>query len=168
MNKKPDGKQLEDPGRRRVMRWIWGGALLGVCGEFVWLVVSFLRPRPAAAREKSLALFEAGPVETFAPDTVTAFPSARFYLARLEDGGFLALKRECTHLGCALPWSRSRGLFVCPCHASVFDITGEVLQAPAARPLDLHVVRIENGVVRVDLSRTIRRGEFRQSQVARV
>jgi cytochrome b6-f complex iron-sulfur subunit len=99
--------------------------------------------------------------------TVTAFPAGRFYLARLTDGGFLALGRECTHLGCTVPWSRSEGLFVCPCHASTFDITGQVLGPPATRPLDLLAVRIENGVVKVDPVQRTRRGEFRADQVVR-
>ena len=37
-------------------------------------------------------------VENFAPGSVTAFVSGRFYLARLEDGGFLALSR--TYMAC--------------------------------------------------------------------
>ena len=40
----------------------------------------------------------------------------------LEDGGFLALHRQCTHLGCTVPWVPARQAFVCPCHASAFDI----------------------------------------------
>ena len=168
MTEQSDSKHFADPGRRRLLRWIWSGALLAILAEFVWLLTSFLRPRPAPATDASAALFEAGPVDSLDPGSVTAFPTARFYLARLEDGGFLALKRECTHLGCAIPWSESRSQFVCPCHASVFDITGNVLQAPASRPLDLYTVRIENGVVRVDLSKVIRRSVYRESQVVRV
>ena len=101
----------------------------------------------------------------FEPGSVTAFPAGKFYLARLEEGGFLAMHRECTHLGCTVPWSRSEGRFVCPCHASTFDIAGRVLGAPAPRPLDLLAVRIENGIVKVEAGHRIRRTEFRPDQV---
>jgi cytochrome b6-f complex iron-sulfur subunit len=107
----------------------------------------------------------AGPLERFEPNSVTAFPRGKFYLARLENGGFLALSRVCTHLGCTVPWSEEEGRFVCPCHSSSFDITGTVLGPPAPRPLDLYPVRIENGVVKVDTRRPLRRGWFDPSQV---
>jgi cytochrome b6-f complex iron-sulfur subunit len=98
---------------------------------------------------------------------VTAFPEGRFYLARLADGGFLALHRECTHLGCTVPWIAEEDRFVCPCHASSFDLTGNVLSPPAPRPLDIFPVRIENDIVKVDLTRTIKRDGFAISQVVR-
>jgi cytochrome b6-f complex iron-sulfur subunit len=109
----------------------------------------------------------AGPVEQFEPGSVTAFPAGRFYLSRLTDGGFLAVSRECTHLGCTVPWIEDEGRFVCPCHASAYDIRGDVLSPPAPRALDLHPVRIENGIVKVDTGRTLKRRAFEASQVAR-
>jgi cytochrome b6-f complex iron-sulfur subunit len=136
---------------------------LAALGELVWVAAGFLRPRRrvgAASR-----LFIAGPAADFEPGTVTAFPAGRFYLARLDSGGFLALHRECTHLGCSVPWSQEDGRFACPCHASAFDITGQVLRPPAPRPLDLFEVRIENGIVKVDRSRRIRRQAYDPSQV---
>ena len=154
------------PPRRRLLSWIWGGLAAALGGEIAWIVASFMRPRaspPAAAA----ALVVAGPVDRFASGSVTAFPGGRFYLARLADGGFLALDRTCTHLGCTVPWNAEAACFACPCHASTFDITGAVLAPPAPRPLDLYPVRIENGVVKVDTSRRERRRSFLPSQVAR-
>jgi cytochrome b6-f complex iron-sulfur subunit len=55
--------------------------------------------------------------------------------------------------------------FICPCHASVYDIRGEVVSAPAPRPLDLYHVFIENNIVKVDPNRVIKRGVFRPEQV---
>ena len=86
---------------------------------------------------------------------------------RLEDGGFLALYRKCTHLGCTVPWVADRERFACPCHASVFDVRGDVLSPPAPRPLDLFPVRIENGIVKVDTRTPQRREAFDPSQVVR-
>jgi len=42
-----------------------------------------------------------------------------------------------------------------------------VLSQPAPRPLDLHPVRIENGIVKVDTGRTVKRSSFESSQAAR-
>ena len=151
-------------GRRTFLVWLWAVLGLAAQGEFLWVGLSILRPRgKAGAAEDDLVV--CGRIEDFEPGSVTAFPAGKFYLARLEEGGFLALHRECTHLGCTVPWSRAEGLFVCPCHASTFDIAGRVLGAPAPRPLDLLQVRIENGVVKVATGRRIRRTEFRPDQV---
>lgn len=144
--------------------WLWLAGLAVV--EGVWVTTAILRPR-RKPRVNDVEIVVAGPVEGFEPGSVTAFPAGRFYLSRLDDGGFLALSRTCTHLGCTVPWSGEAGRFVCPCHASSFDIRGEVLSPPAPRALDLHPVRIENGIVKVDVSTTVTRRAFAASQVTR-
>jgi cytochrome b6-f complex iron-sulfur subunit len=149
--------------RRSFLGWLWTGLGLVVLAEIVWVAVAFLKPRRRQADEAT-GILVCGPESDFEPGSVTAFPAGKFYLARLADGGFLALHRECTHLGCTVPWSRDEQRFVCPCHASTFDITGAVSGPPAPRPLDLLAVRIENGIVKVDTRRRIRRGEFRPEQ----
>lgn len=160
------GRKKPTP-RRRVLGWAWGGLLSLLAAEVAWIAGSFLRPRASRAADDASTVV-AGPVDGFALDSVTAFPDGRFYLVRLPDGGFLALDRTCTHLGCTVPWNRETGRFECPCHASSFDITGAVLAPPAPRPLDLYRVRIENGKVKVDTGRRERRQAFRPDQVARV
>ena len=153
--------------RRRLLSWLWGGLATAFAAEVTWIATAFLRPREVASRDASSVVL-AGPAEQFEPGTVTAFPGGKFYLARLEDGGFLAFSRICTHLGCTVPWIAEDGRFECPCHASQFDITGAVLNPPAPRPLDLFAVRIENGLVKVDTDHTIRRDTFEPSQAVRI
>ena len=133
-----------------------------------WIAVSALAPR----RRKSPlpdgpGVVVAGPVGRFEPGSVTAFAGGRFYLVRLEDGGFLAVNRKCTHLGCSVPWNAEQQRFACPCHASAFDIRGDVVNAPAPRPLDLFRVAIEDSMVKVDTGQVIRRHSFEPDQVAR-
>jgi cytochrome b6-f complex iron-sulfur subunit len=153
--------------RRRFLWKIWLGLGAVALLELIWLVLDFLRPGKARPEELLAAILVAGPVDRFEPGSVTAFPRGKFYLARLEDGGFLALSRECTHLGCTVPWVEEEGRFVCPCHASAFSLRGEVLSPPAPRPLDLYAVRIENGIVKVDVSRTMKRQAFEAAQAVR-
>lgn len=154
------------PGRRSFLRLAWIGVGAAALAEAAWIVAAFLKPRKAAPKGP-VALVVAGPSDSFAPGTVTAFPAGKFYLVRLADGGFLALHRQCTHLGCSVPWDEATSRFVCPCHASVFDLRGDVLGPPAPRPLDLFAVRIENGIVKVDASLPIRRSAFDPSQATR-
>jgi cytochrome b6-f complex iron-sulfur subunit len=137
--------------------------------ETGWIAASFVGSRRRrASTGEGTGVQVAGPVERFEPASVTAFREGEFYLARLKDGGFLALHRKCTHLGCTVPWIKDEQRFTCPCHASAFDIRGEVLDAPAPRALDLFAVRIENGIVKVDTTKLIRRSSFESHQVTRV
>lgn len=167
--KKPEPKTVEErneapSSRRSFVLKIWFGLGGLVLFEYIWMLVSFLRPRKKSTLEDD-AVVIAGPIEQFDKGSVTAFQKGRFYLARLDDGGFLALYRECTHLGCTVPWVDEEKRFVCPCHASAYDIRGEVLSPPAPRALDLYAVRIENGIVKVDTSRAINRQSFDVTQV---
>ncbi len=156
--------QPASPHRRAFLGRLWKGLGLLAALEAVAVVVAFLSPRKEQAG-KGAALVVAGPVAEFTPASVRPFPAARFYLVRLADGGFLALSSTCTHLGCTVPWSDATRTFPCPCHASTFDLRGEVLSPPAPRALDLFPVVIEAGLVKVDTSRRIERSRFEPTQV---
>ena len=143
------------------------GSLAGL--EAGWIAATFLGPRRSPAfQDDGDGVRIAGPVERFEPGSVTAFRDGEFYLARLKDGGFLALHRKCPHLGCTVPWVPDEQRFACPCHSSAFDIHGDVLSAPAPRPLDLFPVRIESGIVKVDTTTPVRRATFESHDVTRV
>jgi cytochrome b6-f complex iron-sulfur subunit len=153
-------------GRRSFLAKIWLGLGIVAVAEGFWVVISFLRPRRSRIEEDGLGrIVEAGSTDSFEPGTVKAFPRGSFYLARLEDGGFLALSCKCTHLGCTVPWVQAEDSFVCPCHASTFDITGAVLSGPASRSLDMCRVFIENNIVKVDTRKNIKRTGFKENQV---
>jgi cytochrome b6-f complex iron-sulfur subunit len=152
--------------RRSFLNKLWIGLGLVAVAEVVAVVFSFLRSNKSKPRGiDSQAMVTAGAVNKFEANSITAFVRGRFYLARLEDGGFLALSSKCTHLGCTVPWVEKEMKFACPCHGSAFDITGNVIHSPAPRPLDIYPIVIENDVVKVDTSKPVKRNEFRAEQV---
>lgn len=157
-----------DPGRRKFLTRLLAGLGIVASLQAAWIAVSTLGSRRRTAEANDGGVIEAGPVGRFANRSVTPFPENEFYLVRLEDGGFLALHRKCTHLGCSVPWLPDEERFACPCHASAFDMRGAVLSSPAPRPLDLLPVAIENGRVLVDTTNRLRRTAFEPEQVARV
>ena len=72
------------------------------------------------------------------------------YVIAQEDGSYLALSSECTHLKCTVELDGAR--IVCPCHGSTFDRGGRVLVGPAERPLDRYPPRLgEDGVLEIVL-----------------
>lgn len=155
-------------GRRRVLRTLWKILGLLAVAEFIGIIVAFVWPRKKQVAENVFGgMVTAGGTESFDPGSVTAFRTGQFYLARLPDGGFLALSRKCTHLGCTVVWSAEDKRFVCPCHASVFDIRGDVVRSPASRALDYFPVIIENDVVKVDTAKALKRNRFQVSQATR-
>lgn len=134
--------------------------------ELTAVGAAFLRRGKAAPDlQKDTNIVQCGHVDQYSRGTVTAFVRGRFYLTRLDDGGFLALSRKCTHLGCTVPWVEGEKRFVCPCHASVFDITGQVVNAPAPRALDLYTLAIENNIITVDTRQPLRRNGFKKDQL---
>jgi cytochrome b6-f complex iron-sulfur subunit len=157
-----------EPSRRSFLNKLWIALGFVALAEIITVALTFFRSNKSKVREAdSNAMVTAGQVDKFETNSVTAFVRGRFYLARLKDGGFLALSRKCTHLGCTVPWVEKEMKFVCPCHASAFDITGEVINSPAPRPLDIYPIVIENNVVKVDTSKPIKRDQFEVSQVVR-
>ncbi len=160
-----EGSEREGQTRREFLgtAWRWLGLL--AAAEFGVVLGAYLWPRKGSEGKETARIVEAGPVADFTPSSVTPFPQGRFYLVRLADGGFLALSSKCSHLGCTVPWNEQSKTFPCPCHASVFDMTGEVRNPPAPRPLDLLPVTIEGGVVKVDTGKHVQRQKFDASQV---
>ncbi len=109
----------------------------------------------------------AGKMDDFAVNTVTKVADGKFYLARIPEG-FLALYWKCVHLGCTVPWSppEDPGRFHCPCHGSVYEITGQKVAGPAPRSLDLMDIEItEDGLVVVDTGKITKRLDYDPSQV---
>ncbi len=153
------------PGRRNFLNKLWAatGLLAGL--ESVAVLGSYLFwGKGKAAPRATKRLIEAGPADSFLPGSVTAFRGGRFYLSRLDDGGYIALSLRCTHLGCSILWEEKEKRFVCPCHASAFDINGSVRNAPAPKALDYYPVVIENGVVKVDVGTIRQRARFEKNQ----
>ena len=143
--------------------WIGLGAIAGI--EVLGISINFLIHSSKNANKDLSSYVIVGNVDDFKPNSVTPFRSGRFYLSRLSDGGFLAMSLKCTHLGCSVGWNESENRFVCPCHSSSFELNGNVLSPPAPSALDLLPIFIENGIVKVNPKKPIKRKRFSNSQV---
>jgi len=159
-------ESTQQSSRRSFLNILWIGLGFVALVEFISVVIAYLFPRRRKIKTGDFeTIIDVGPAEKFLLDSVTAFVRGKFYLARLKDGGFLALSRKCTHLGCTIPWLSEEKKFICPCHSSEFDIRGEVLSPPAPRALDVYRVFIENNIIKVDIGKRIKRSEFQTEHV---
>jgi Rieske Fe-S protein len=62
-----------------------------------------------------------------------------------KDVPYIAFSGKCPHLGCGYKWRQHKVLgqvFLCPCHLSIYDAAGKVLDGPAPRPLDALPLKI--------------------------
>lgn len=63
-----------------------------------------------------------------------------------KDVPYVAFSGKCPHLGCGYKWRNvpklGKEIFLCPCHLSIYDASGKVLDGPAPRPLDPVPIRI--------------------------
>lgn len=59
-----------------------------------------------------------------------------------------AYSRRCTHQGCTVgPFAGGRS--TCPCHGSVYDTAGSVVNGPAPAPLPQYTTSLENDVLTI-------------------
>ncbi len=142
-----------------------GAAALGALAMLEIAAAGLIFLEPRSLEGEFGGVVTAGPADSFPPGSITEFPAGRFFLIRAEDGGYLAVYRRCTHLGCSVSWEPSQNQFVCPCHGSHFDNVGDVVNPPAPRALDTFNILIEDGVVKVDTSKPRTRDEFEASQL---
>jgi len=62
-----------------------------------------------------------------------------------QAGDLVVFSPICPHLGCGFRWNAEDHKFHCPCHGSVYDVTGKVLAGPAPRSLDVLPSKVEQG-----------------------
>ena len=78
--------------------------------------------------------FTIGKPDDFPQISVTKLKARRVFIVRTGNI-FQAISVVCTHLGCAVEFSKAKGIFECPCHGSKYYRTGENFAGPAPRPL---------------------------------
>jgi len=72
-------------------------------------------------------------------------PKEQCLLVRTSEDNYVAYSQKCTHLSCAVYYSREDNQLICPCHNGRFSIRdGAVIQGPPTRALP-HVILERKG-----------------------
>jgi cytochrome b6-f complex iron-sulfur subunit len=155
-------ESLEAEQRRRVRRRLWfrwiGWGTIGVLlAQWSLGFVGFFTPKRLGAFGGSVS---AGVAGDFKVGDVKVIREGKFYVTRVPEG-FFALYWKCPHLGCTVPWApqdpamggppdsgdtafTDKGRFKCPCHGSIYNRYGQIIQGPAPRPMDRFPLKIDS------------------------
>ena len=143
--------------RRKFFGWVIA-TVTGIIGISVGVPLASYVISPALTRRKT-SWAEVGPtgsLRTGEPEeleyagtvkdgwrTITAKKAV--WAVKQPDGEVVVFSPICPHLGCGFRWDAGDKAFKCPCHGSVYDVTGKVLAGPAPRSLDVLSSKVEQG-----------------------
>jgi nitrite reductase/ring-hydroxylating ferredoxin subunit len=128
--------------RRQLIKFLTLTSLGMFAGNMWILIRSWLRRNQTYPRLEIAQLGEisVGGVKLF------RFPNIRdqCLLVRTGEDDYVAYSQKCTHLSCAVYYSREEDQLICPCHNGRFSIRdGAVIQGPPTRALPRVVLEQE-------------------------
>ncbi len=128
--------------RRRFLKMIL--AFLGSITffSFVFSFLKYLTALPARATASNKISIRKNEIASGDAKTVV-YQNAPAIIINRPDKGFIALSLICTHLGCVVEFNKSRQKLVCPCHAGMYDLEGNVISGPPPKPLTAIPLKIE-------------------------
>lgn len=127
--------------RRGFLKFLTSILGLSAAGAFAYPLFRFLLPIESGIKAKKLIIPKSDiPVNTTKDLMIGPSPGI---IINMKDKGFLAFSKVCTHLGCLVKFDKDRQLFICPCHAGVFDLEGNVVSGPPPQPLQKFAVKVE-------------------------
>ena len=119
--------------RRTMLKTSFGILGTTTLVSFLYPLGKFLSPLPSKAGGQKV-IINKSEIPPGSAKEIT-FNNAPCIVIHRRVEGFIALSRECTHLGCLVGWDKYKNELVCPCHAGVFNVEGQVVSGPAPRPL---------------------------------
>ena len=109
--------------------------------SFVYPLVRFLAPPGIEAKAQELILRKVDVPVGAAKNIV--FNNTPAIIFNNKDKGYVALSKVCTHLGCIVEYNSEKNSLICPCHAGIFDLQGNVRSGPPPKSLTRIPVRVE-------------------------
>jgi cytochrome b6-f complex iron-sulfur subunit len=75
----------------------------------------------------------------------------KIIVANTGNDVFVALDSECTHQGCTILYNLGSNNFPCPCHGSLYSLTGAVINGPAIVALKSYPVSKSGNILTISL-----------------
>ena len=99
---------------------------------------------------------EVCPLDEFPPGSLRIINAGQIMVGVYNvEGELYAIEDRCSHDDgplCEGDWDPDERVVTCPRHGSNFDLrTGEALSLPAWEPVETFTVRVEDGIVKVEV-----------------
>lgn len=131
--------------RRRFLKNLL--AFLGstVVVSFTYPLLRFFSPPAGEAGAKKLTIKKNEVPSGEAKEVV--FDNTPVVIVNRPDKGLIALSKVCTHLGCLVEYDRAKKRLLCPCHAGIYDLEGNVVSGPPPKPLPKVSIKVEGEII---------------------
>ncbi len=113
--------------------------------SFVYPLSRYLAPPAGAEKAKTLVIAKRDIPLGDAWEVV--FNGVPAVILNRPGKGLIALSRVCTHLGCLVQYDKENKRLLCPCHAGVYDLEGNIISGPPPRPLPKLPLRVEGETI---------------------
>lgn len=70
-------------------------------------------------------------------------------IIRTSNSVYIALSKVCTHQGCTVTYNSSNNNLPCPCHGSLYNINGSVINGPAPNALKNYNVSLSGNILTI-------------------
>ncbi len=142
-----------EAGRRRTVEFLLGGGLLASAIAFLYPVLRYLIPPPAADLGTDTVV--AGRVGELKRNSgkIFRFGSRPGLLILTADGEYRAMSAVCTHLNCTVQYRSDLKEVWCACHNGFYDLNGRNIAGPPPRPLTLYDVSVQGDEIIVSRRR---------------
>lgn len=122
-------------------------AVLGssAAGSLAYPLIRFFAPPPRDNKTRTISI-KKGDIRLGEAKEIVLDSKPVIVINRYERG-FIALSKVCTHLGCLVEYDRGLRKLICPCHAGMFDLEGNVLSGPPPRPLPAVALKVEGDFI---------------------
>ncbi len=100
----------------------------------------------------TLTIGSGSPLAAVGSAALVEHQGGKLLVARTGTSTFSALTATCTHEACTVNgYSSSTQRFICPCHGSVFSVTGQVVGGPAPSALSSRVTQFNTDQLTITL-----------------
>lgn len=140
-------------GRRQFLTLLTTGAIGGSVAGALYPVVAYFIPPGSGDGSGGVSARDAGGKPIVVTDLLAEQKAGERVIAQgisygtgtatyivIDENKKIAnfgLNAVCPHLGCVVPWEAGLGKFKCPCHGSVYDKQGGLVQGPSGKPMPL-------------------------------
>lgn len=109
--------------------------------SFVYPLVRFLEPPGSEAKGSKVTIKKGDIPLGSAKDIIIQNTPA--IVLNIPEKGFIALSKVCTHLGCLVEYDAAKKRLLCPCHAGIYSLDGNVISGPPPKPLLKYAVKVQ-------------------------